>query len=75
MAALTATARDKMPSTDFAMPGSRRYPIHDLKHAHLALAFASGKPEEAQVRAAVHKRYPEIGGGGKSEVRKSGMRG
>lgn len=75
MAALTAAARNALPKTAFAMPGSRRYPIHDLKHAHLALAFASGKPEEAQVRAAVHRRYPEIGGGNKSEVRKSGMRG
>lgn len=42
------------------MPGMRGYPIHDLAHARDALARSSGKPEEAQVRAAVYKRYPAL---------------
>lgn len=75
MARLTAKQRDKLPTTAFALPQSRRYPIHDENHAHLALAFASGRPEEKQVRAAVHARYPHMGAGPKSDARKSGMRG
>lgn len=67
---LTSSARNSLPESAFALPG-RRYPIHDENHARDALARASGKPEEAQVRAAVHKRYPNIG----SDAHKSGMRG
>lgn len=60
---LSAHARDSLPDSDFALPG-RRYPIHDENHARNALSRVSeyGTPEEkAKVRAAVHKRYPNIG--------------
>lgn len=60
MGVLSAQARKKLPGSAFALPG-RRYPIHDEAHARNALARASGKPEEARVRAAVHRRYPNIG--------------
>lgn len=60
MAKLTSEERDALPDSDFALPG-RRYPIPDQDHARNALARAAGKPEEAEVRAAVHKRYPDIG--------------
>ena len=46
-------------------PQERRYPIPDASHARNALARVSGNgtPEEkAKVRAAVHSRFPEIGG-------------
>ncbi len=66
MAKLTTEARNNLPSSAFVFPGSRRYPIQDISHARDALARSSGKPEEAKVRAAVHRRYP---------VLKSGMRG
>jgi hypothetical protein len=62
MAVLTAKSRDALPDSAFALPG-RRYPIHNESHARDALArvSANGTPEEkAKVRAAVHRRYPQM---------------
>jgi len=59
-AVLTSEKRNSLPKSSFAMPGERRYPIHDLAHARNALARSAGKPEEAQVRRAVCKRYPRL---------------
>lgn len=62
-AKLTAQERKALPKDAFALPG-RKYPIHDETHARLALAMVAkyGTPaKKAKVRAAVHKRYPNIG--------------
>lgn len=61
---LTAAARKSLPSKAFALAG-RRYPIEDAGHARNALSRVSqnGSPaEKSKVRAAVHRRYPDIGG-------------
>ena len=67
---LSAGYRQSLPKSDFALPGkgegkkgagSGSYPIPDASHARNALARASGKPEEATVRAKVHAKYPNIG--------------
>lgn len=61
---LSAAQRRRMPASQFALPGGR-YPINDPGHARNALARVSqhGTPsEKARVRAAVHRRYPSIGG-------------
>ncbi len=67
---LSAKARQSLPRSDFALPGkgegpkgagSGSYPINDLSHARNALARASGKPVEGKVRAAVHRKYPDLG--------------
>jgi len=64
MAKLTAKKRNALPAKAFAEPGKRAYPIQDKNHARNALArvsqFGSGA-QKAQVRAAVHKKYPSIG--------------
>ncbi len=63
MAELTAKKRNALPDSAFALPG-RRYPIHDEAHAQNALVRVSqhGTPEEKKkVRAAVHRRYPNMG--------------
>lgn len=60
MALLTAAERDALPGSDFAIASSRDYPIQNIEHARDALARSSGKPEEAQVRAAVERRYPAL---------------
>jgi hypothetical protein len=60
-AALDTATRNALPSSAFVFPKTRDYPIHDATHARNALARASGKPEEAAVRAAVKKKYPKIG--------------
>ena len=58
-AVLSTDARNALPNSAFALSG-RRYPIHDRAHARNALARSAGKPEEAAVRRAVCKRYPDM---------------
>jgi hypothetical protein len=61
--------RNSQPKPAPRSPREKRaYPIEDKSHARNALARASGKPEEARVRAAVKRKYPDIG-------RKTGKRG
>lgn len=60
MAKLTSAERNKLGSNQFAIPSKRAYPIHDLNHARDALARASGKSVEKQVRAAVGKKWPQL---------------
>jgi hypothetical protein len=60
MAKLTQTKRDGLPKEDFVYPKTRRYPIEDAAHARDALARSSGKPEHAEVVAAVRRKFPEI---------------
>ncbi len=76
MAKLTYQARKKLPASDFVFPKTKSYPIEDEAHARAALqdvaGARSGKPssasKQAKVRAAVHRRYPNIGRGRKSGV-------
>jgi len=63
MAKLSTAERKKLPAGDFAL-GKGHYPIEDENHARNALARVAqhGTPEEqARVRAAVHRKYPNIG--------------
>lgn len=65
MSKLTTKERHALPAGDFALGGGR-YPIEDRSHAQNALARVSqyGTPaEKAQVRSAVHKKYPGMGHG------------
>jgi hypothetical protein len=61
MAKLHAAARNALPAKSFAIPSERKYPIEDRSHAANAKARASGKPEQAQVDAAVARKYPNMG--------------
>lgn len=66
MARLTGKERNALPTKDFAVPGKRAYPINDMSHSRNALARVSQfgtKELKAKVRAAVHKKFPEIGKG------------
>jgi hypothetical protein len=70
---LTAAARQKLPSSEFARPGKGTgpkgagpgsYPLPDKKHGRIALSLVSqhGTPaEKAEVRSAVHRKFPDIG--------------
>lgn len=60
MARLTAGARRAIPSQDFAGPG-RSFPIEDPNHARAALSMAHNAADPAAIRAAVHRKYPNIG--------------
>jgi hypothetical protein len=64
MTRLSEARRHRLPDRLFAIPEKRSYPIYDVEHARLALAMVSryGTPEEqAQVRAAVSRRFPGLG--------------
>lgn len=64
MAKLTSAKRNKLPSSDFAEPGERKYPVNDKAHARNALARVAqhGTPEEkAEVRRKVHAKFPKVG--------------
>jgi hypothetical protein len=66
MADLKAATRNALPASDFAIPSTRDYPIEDIGHARDALSRVAedGTPaEQAQVRNAVHAKYPSIGEG------------
>lgn len=67
MARLTAAQRKAAPH---AGPGDS-FPIPDANHARLALAMAGHAANPSAVRAAVHKRYPNIGS--KGSKRKHGL--
>lgn len=79
MGKLNYQERKRMPSSEFADPGSRRggkggYPIEDKGHARNALSRVAqfGSPEQkARVRAEVHEKYPSIGEGGGKKKRHS----
>lgn len=69
---LTADARQRMPKSEFALPGkgdgpkgagAGSYPIPDKSHARNALARVSqhgSSAEKEKVRAAVHRKFPSI---------------
>ena len=70
---LSTKAREKLKQKQFALPSraddkeekgeSGNYPIPDLSHARSALALVAihGSPsEQAKVRAAVYKKYPQL---------------
>lgn len=57
---LNAKGRKHIKPSNFVFPKDKRYPIHDISHARNALARSSGKPEEAKVKAAVYRKYPEL---------------
>lgn len=66
MGKLTKAGRDAIPTSEFAGP-NRSYPIQDRGHAKAALSFAGrkGGAIKERVDAAVHRKYPDMGGGSK----------
>jgi hypothetical protein len=65
MSVLTTEERKKLKSSQFVEPEKEAYPIEDAAHGRAALSRVSqfGSPEEkSEVRAAVHKKFPGIGG-------------
>jgi hypothetical protein len=64
MAELTSKKRKSIPKKSFAEPKERKYPIEDKAHARNALARVAqfgSTAEKKKVKAAVKKKYPEIG--------------
>jgi len=64
VANLSYQDRKSLSKKSFAIPGKRAYPIEDKAHGRNALARVSqfGTPsEKAEVRGAVHRKFPGIG--------------
>lgn len=64
MAKLTAAQRNALPSSEFAEPADRKYPINDPNHARNALARASqyaSPSAKSKIDSKVHKKFPGIG--------------
>lgn len=63
MGHLSTKRRKALPKSAFALPGQRKYPIHDKAHARNALARAAQSKTTgsyATVRKAVLKKYPSL---------------
>lgn len=63
MTKLTTHERSALPTSTFAEPKKRKYPIPNISHARNALARVSGNgsaTEKKMVRAEVHRRFPSI---------------
>jgi len=56
MATLTAKKRNSLPSSAFAEPKSRKYPIYDKSHAQNAKARASQMEEKGRISASMKDR-------------------
>lgn len=41
MAKLNAASRKRIPTSEFGLPGSRKYPMPDKEHAHIAKSYAT----------------------------------
>jgi hypothetical protein len=82
VAKLSAGQRQRLPKSDFALPGkgegpkgagSGSFPIPDPSHARNALARSANKSPavKAAVRRKVHAKYPNIGVEGESSKHRS----
>ncbi len=52
MSKLKAKARNKLPKSDFGLPGERKYPINDRAHAANAKARATQMVKKGKLSAA-----------------------
>ena len=62
MAKLTTKKRNALPTSTFALPKERKFPLPDASHARNALARAGAKSPaiQAKVRAKVKSKFPGI---------------
>ena len=72
-AKLKAKQRRALPDSAFALPEKRAYPIQDESHARVALSMLhnASPAEQKKIKAAVHRRYPDIEIGGEDKAEKS----
>ena len=74
MSKLKAAQRNNLPSSDFALPSLRKYPVNDPGHARAALSRAAhnATPEqEAKIKAKVRRKFPSIAVEGESSKPRS----
>ena len=69
MVRLKAKRRKKLKKSQFALPGSRKYPVHDRKHAANAKARATQQAKKGKIskstKAKIHAKANKVLGKGK----------
>ena len=60
---LTKDQRDSLPSSDFGLPKSRRFPLHDKQHVIMAIRFFNEATpnERAELAKNINKKVKEYG--------------
>lgn len=71
MADLKAKARNKLPKSDFGMPGERKYPLNDKSHARNAKSRASEMENKGKIsestKASIDRKADKVLGKGKKK--------
>jgi hypothetical protein len=78
VAKLRASRRKKLRKTQFALPGSRRYPVHDKAHAANAKARATQQYRKGRISKStkdkIHARANKVLKRGKKRKSKKGRK-
>lgn len=56
MAKLTAKVRNKLPKSDFGLPGEKKYPMPDKTHARVAKSYASKEEHAGKLSKSAEER-------------------
>ena len=56
MAKLKAATRNKIPSSEFGLPGSRKYPMEDREHAILAKGRAKQMLKKDKISESTYEK-------------------
>ena len=71
MAELKAKARNKLPKSEFGMPGERKYPMPDKSHARNAKARASEMANKGKIsestKASIDRKADKVLSKGKKK--------
>lgn len=72
MAKLFAAKRNALPSSEFALPGKRAFPIPDKTHAVQALRMKgnASPSEQGEIVSDVQKKFPSVGKGSSSLLKR-----
>lgn len=62
MAKLSHKQRNSLPTSAFAIPETRSFPIPDENHARAALSMLHNAPpaQQARIKAAIARRFPNV---------------
>jgi hypothetical protein len=71
MAELKAKARNKLPKSEFGMPGERKYPMPDKSHARAAKSRASEMEHKGKIsestKASIDRKADKVLGRGRKK--------
>lgn len=77
MAKLSSKKRNRLKSSQFALPGKRKDPIPDKSHAKAALTMGmrgASSSEKAEIRKRVHAKFPSVGASSRKKAKGKKMR-